>query len=174
MMSLCKSLGTFLSANFPFTIELERMGSVGVMQAPIAKEWRKLRLGTSPHISKLLLSHERIIPGPSSKARLLHSFNRYRLGNCTPASTNWIPRTSRVKSNVMAARFFSDPSAYSRGWMTFVAWEEKVMPASRETTVEVRVCHPSVCGNQLAKDLASIPQTRHVRASERQNLSLRR
>lgn len=134
MMILCSSLGMFLSANLPLTIELDRTGSVGVTHAAIANECRKLRLGTNPQMMNPLHSHIAVMPGPRRSARLLHSRYRYLLGSCTPASTNCTPSTSRVKYNVILARFSGDPPAYSKGLTKFVAWGEKRIPAKKDIT----------------------------------------
>lgn len=67
--------------------------------------------GIKAHTSRLDTSHLAVMMGPSSMARLRHSFSRYFLGSCTPASTSCTPSTSRVKARVMASSSDSEPDA---------------------------------------------------------------
>ena len=134
-MIFCRSLGTFLSANFPLTMLLDARGPSG--WASRTPQW-PARAGMggpapSPHTSRLLAIHMSAMIGPSSSASDRHSFCRYRLGSCTPASTSCTPNTSRLKASVMAFRLASEP-AYSRGFTRFAACGEKMTPATREIT----------------------------------------
>jgi hypothetical protein len=86
-----------LSANLPFTMLLDRIGSVGVTQDPTAKAKRNGTFGTKAQIRSEVTIHIMHMPGPSRMLRLFHSFCKYLLGNCTPAKTSCTPSTKRVK-----------------------------------------------------------------------------
>jgi hypothetical protein len=67
-INLCNGLGTFPSANLPFTITADSTGSVGVTHAPMARACSSGRgAGTSAHTSRLVASHMAVMTGPTRR-----------------------------------------------------------------------------------------------------------
>jgi hypothetical protein len=101
-------------------------GSVGVTHAPTTKHSKKFNPGIKPQISRLVTNHADTIMGPSSVARLTHSFLKYALGRAMPVKRTCTPMTIRVIWNVnsFSASFSSTLDAPDAEWDTQLPGEK--------------------------------------------------